>query len=135
MTDLMRYFLTVGVFMLIARGLDYLFGNPHQRVNAEEATTTVTWGVVCLVAAGIVIGGMVSKNTRVIVFGCLAAVGVYVTFAGYQVRVVLDPPIDDWRQLSSYLGIAAVWAGLAVSVRLRAEVLADRRARGESEGV
>lgn len=113
-------------FALVMRGLDYVTGSVDGRGEVEQ--TPLVWGVTCIVVGIVVVVGLVSRQTRIIIAGSLMASAIYVMFAVYQIPLIFRPsPPDDWRTCGDYVALAGMWAVVCVTLALRFHVAQARR--------
>ena len=113
-------------FALVVRGLDYVTGTADG--HAESDLPPLVWGTTCIVVGIVVVVGLVSRQTRIIIAGSLMASAIYVMFAVYQVPLIFQSsPPDDWRTCGDYVALAGLWAVVCVTLALRFHVAQARR--------
>lgn len=127
MTKALKSIVGFLTFALVVRGLDYVTGSVDGRGEVEQAP--LVWGVTCIVVGIVVVVGLVSRQTRIMVAGSLMASAIYVMFAVYQVPLIFQssPPPDDWRTCGDYVALAGMWAVVCVTLALRYHVAQARR--------
>lgn len=126
MTKALRSVIICLLVALVSRGTDYVSGSADGDREAE--LPPLTWGVACLVAATVVIVGMVWHYSRLVIAGCLLSAAIYVMFAVYQVPLIFDSdPPDDWRVCGDYIALAGLWSVVCATLALRYHVAQARR--------
>lgn len=126
MTKALKSIVGFLTFALVMRGLDYVTGSVDGRGEVEQAP--LVWGVTCIVVGIVVVVGLVSRQTRIIVAGSLMASAIYVMFVVYQVPLIFQSsPPDDWRTCGDYIAFAGLWASVCVTLALRFHVAQVRR--------
>ncbi len=101
-------------FQLLSRSLDYLTGNPrpgNSLVDVVGLEPQMLWGVAGLIAASVVVAGLLVRRPLVITAGASVAVILYLTFAWMQVVSVVGDgaPYDDWRTATAHLTGVVLW--------------------------
>lgn len=126
MTKALKSIVGFLTFALVMRGLDYVTGTADG--HAESDLPPLVWGVTCIVVGIVVVVGLVSRQTRIIVAGSLMASAIYVMFAVYQVPLIFQSsPPDDWRTCGDYVAFAGAWSVVCVTLALRFHVAQVRR--------
>ncbi|MBY0797886.1 hypothetical protein [Corynebacterium parakroppenstedtii] len=126
MTKALRAVIYCLLFTLVLRGLDYVTGTADG--HAESDLPPLVWGTTCIVVGIVVVVGLVSRQTRIIIAGSLMASAIYVMFAVYQVPLIFrSSPPDDWRTCGDYVALAGLWAVVCVTLALRFHVAQARR--------
>ncbi|MDK7147242.1 hypothetical protein I6J24_06755 [Corynebacterium kroppenstedtii] len=127
MTKALKSIVGFLTFALVVRGLDYVTGTADG--HAESDLPPLVWGTTCIVVGIVVVVGLVSRQTRIIIAGSLMASAIYVMFAVYQVPLIFQssPPPDDWRTCGDYVALAGMWAVVCVTLALRFHVAQVRR--------
>ena len=121
MTRTMQLLLLVGALQLVARGTDLLF-SPVSGVIAQDlgGAQGAVWGITCLIAAAVVLVGLLLRSPVVAVQGSLIGFAVYGMFAWFVFDdTILAYPPDDWRILADYAARSAFWLTFAVSISFR----------------
>lgn len=121
MTRTMQLLLLVGALQLVARGTDLLF-SPESGVNAldVDGAEGVVWGAACLIAAAVVLVGVLRRSPIIAVQGSLIGFAVYGMFAWLVLdNTVLTHPPDNWRILADHATNSAFWLVFAVSISFR----------------
>lgn len=126
MTKALKSIVGFLTFALVMRGLDYVTGTADG--HAESDLPPLVWGTTCIVVGIVVVVGLVSRQTRIMVAGSLMASAIYVMFAVYQVPLIFQSsPPDDWRTCGDYIAFAGLWASVCVTLALRFHVAQVRR--------
>lgn len=126
MTKALKSIVGFLTFALVMRGLDYVTGTADG--HAESDLPPLVWGTTCIVVGIVVVVGLVSRQTRIMVAGSLMASAIYVMFAVYQVPLIFQSlPPDDWRTCGDYVALAGMWAVVCVTLALRYHVAQVRR--------
>lgn len=127
MTKALKSIVGFLTFALVVRSLDYVTGTADG--HAESDLPPLVWGTTCIVVGIVVVVGLVSRQTRIIIAGSLMASAIYVMFAVYQVPLIFQssPPPDDWRTCGDYVALAGMWAVVCVTLALRFHVAQVRR--------
>lgn len=137
MTRTMQLLILVGALQLIARGTDLLFSPEPTKVALDmgEAQGAV-WGITCLIAAAVVLVGVLRRSPLVAVQGALIGFAVYAMFSWFvlEYTVLVSPP-DDWRILADHAARSATWLIIAVSVSFRHGVHQILVRKGASDGL
>lgn len=137
MTRTMRLLLLIGALQFVARGTDLLF-SPESGVDALDiggAQGTV-WGVACLVAAAVVLVGILRRSPIVAVQGSLIGFAVHGMFAWLVLEnTILSAPPDDWRILADHATNSAFWIVVAVSISFRHGVHQILVRKGAKDGL
>ena len=135
MTRTMPLLLLVGALQFVARGTDLLF-SPESGASALDiggAQGTV-WGVACLVAAAVVLVGLLLRSPIVAVQGSLIGFAIHGMFAWLVLEsTILSTPPDDWRILADHATNSAFWIVCAVSISFRHgvhQILVRKGAKG-----
>lgn len=128
MTRTARALFALGSVNLLGRGTDYLF-SPH--TAAPEEITSIAplaaWGIICLVAAGLIIFGLVASHVRMVLTGAALAAAAYTAFAIQRFVLFIDTyPLQDWREVVVLVSGAASWAVLIISTTIRNAVVEAR---------
>lgn len=121
MTRTMQLLLLVGALQLVARGTDLLFSPVTGEIARDMGDAQgVVWGVTCLIAAAVVLVGVLRRSPLVAVQGSLIGFAVYAMFSWFvlEYTVLTDPP-DNWRILAGHAANSAFWLICAVSVSFR----------------
>lgn len=126
MTKALKSIVGFLTFALVVRGLDYVTGTADGHVESD--LPPLVWGTTCIVVGIVVVVGLVSRQTRIIIAGSLMASAIYVMFAVYQVPLIFQSsPPDDWRTCGDYVALAGMWAVVCVTLALRYHVAQARR--------
>lgn len=128
MTRTARALFALGSVNLLGRGTDYLF-SPH--FAAPEEITSIAplaaWGVICLVAAGLILLGLAVSHVRLVLTGAALAAAAYTAFAIQRFVLFIDTsPLQDWREVVVLVSGAACWAVLIISTTIRNAVVEAR---------
>ena len=118
---------------LIARGTDYITGNPdngHGVFPVNEVSPPLMWGIACLVNAVVVMAGLLFRNSLLTRNGAIMCGVTYLSFAVMVADNVFTLPLDDWRFFTSYLVAGAIWLTVAWWLSVHLAVL---RARGDND--
>lgn len=137
MTRTMQLLLLVGALQLVARGTDLLFSPVLGPVPLDAADgRDAVWGVASLIAAAVVLVGVLRRSPAVAVQGSLIGFAIYGMFAWLVVgsTVLADPP-DNWRILADHLFHSAFWLICAVSISFRHGVYKILVRKGARDGL
>lgn len=137
MTRTMQLLLLVGALQLVARGTDLLF-SPESGVNALDmgGAQGAVWGITCLIAAAVVLVGLLLRSPVIAVQGSLIGFAVYGMFAWFVLdNTILTYPPDDWRILASHVAFSAFWLTFAVSISFRHGVHNILARKGARDGL
>ena len=137
MTRTMQLLLLVGALQFVARGTDLLF-SPESGVDALDmgGAQGAVWGVACLVAAAVVLVGLLRRSPLIAVQGSLIGFAVYGMFAWLVLEntLLISPP-DDWRILADHATNSALWLVFAVSISFRHGVHQILVRKGAGDGL
>lgn len=137
MTRTMQLLLLIGALQLVARGTDLLF-SPESGVAALDVggAQGSVWGMTCLVAAAVVLVGLLIRSPIVAVQGSLIGFAVYGMFAWLVLEsTILTNPPDDWRILADHANNSAFWLVVAVSISFRHGVYQILVRKGAKDGL
>lgn len=133
----MQLLLLVGALQLVARGTDLLFSPVSDAIARDMGGAQgAVWGVACLVAAAVVLVGLLRRSPVVAVQGSLISFAVYGMFAWFVLddTILIYPP-DDWRILADHAAHSALWLTFAVSISFRHGVLQILARKGARDGL
>lgn len=137
MTRTMQLLLLVGALQFVARGTDMLF-SPESGVAALDlggAQGTV-WGVTCLIAAAVVLLGLLLRSPLIAVQGSLIGFAIHGMFAWLVLEyTIFTSPPDDWRILADHATGSAFWLVVAVSISFRHGVHQILVRKGAKDGL
>lgn len=117
----MQLLLLFGALELVARGTDLLFSPVNDEIARDVGGAQgVVWGATCLIAAAVVLVGVLRRSPIIAVQGSLIGFAVYAMFAWFvlEYTILIDPP-DDWRILADHVSNSAFWLIVAVSISFR----------------
>lgn len=137
MTRTMQLLLLIGALQLVARGTDLLF-SPESGVAALDVggAQGAVWGITCLVAAAVVLVGLLIRSPIVAVQGSLIGFAIYGMFAWLVLEsTILTNPPDDWRILADHANNSAFWLVVAVSISFRHGVYQILVRKGAKDGL
>lgn len=131
MTKTARALFLLGVLNLVGRGTDYLFSpDPDPPEEITSLAPTVAWGVVCLLAAFLVLAGLVTSRVKLTLTGGAVAAAAYAAFAIQRfIFFISSPPFEDWREVVSLVVGVGAWSVLILSTAIRSAVI-EARAKG-----
>lgn len=128
MTRAMRALVIILVWIMAARGVDYVTGSTYDmgRIWGDQLTMPEMWGMACLIVAGLTVVGLVLNRPRWVANIAIGGMAVSTMFAVQiaDVRMFTWPP-EDIRIITDHLGHAATWLLVAVTIHYRLGV--DRR--------
>lgn len=121
MTRTMQLLLLVGALQLVARGTDLLFSPVSGEIARDMGGAQgAVWGITCLIAAAVVLVGLLRRSPVVAVQGSLIGFAIYGMFAWFVVDdTILAYPPDNWRILADHVAKSTFWLIFAVSVSFR----------------
>ena len=137
MTRTMQLLLLVGALQLVARGTDLLF-SPESGASALDVggAQGAVWGITCLVAAAVVLVGLLRRSPLVAVQGSLIGFAIHGMFAWLVLEnTILSAPPDDWRILADHATHSALWLVFAVSISFRHGVHQILVRKGAGDGL
>lgn len=137
MTRTMQLLLLVGALQFVARGTDMLF-SPESGAIALDlgGAQGAVWGVACLVAAAVVLVGLLRRSPLLAVQGSLIGFAVYGMFAWLVLEnTILTSPPDNWRILADHATNSALWLVFAVSISFRHGVHQILVRKGAGDGL
>lgn len=122
MTRSMKTLVGILIWIMTARGLDYVTGNSYDmgRLWGDHLTMPKLWGVACLIVAGLATIGLIFHKPRLIVNVGIAGMAVSVMFAIQvaDMRMLSWPP-EDIRIITDHLGHAAIWLLVSTTIHYR----------------
>lgn len=127
--------LVLGAADLAQRGLDYSTGDTPKTgaflSRIERGLALEWWGVLCILAAGIVLAGVVWKSTRTLATGAICSAAVYAGLAVGRIDelILAGWPPDGWRSAVHFSIMAAIWCYAAGMLSLRDAIEKDREER------
>lgn len=137
MTRTMQLLLLVGALQLVARGTDLLF-SPVSGAIARDmgGAQGAVWGITCLIAAAVVLVGLLLRSPVITVQGSLIGFAVYGMFSWFVLDyTILAYPPDDWRILADHAAKSTFWLIFAVSVSFRHGVHQILVRKGAKDGL
>lgn len=138
MTRTLRCIIILQIVQIVARGTDLLYSSPYgawmpKDVGGAEA---MVWGIACLIAAGVVLVGLISRHPAITVYGCLTGFAVYTMFAVFVFDdTIIPPPPRDWRFFADHVVVAGIWLVSAVSISFRHGVYKILRREEAKDGL
>lgn len=137
MTRTMQLLLLIGVLQLVARGTDLLFSPVSGEIARDMGEAQgVVWGVTCLIAAAVVLVGVLRRSPIISVQGSLIGFAVYAMFSWFVLgHTILTHPPDDWRILADHAANSAFWLTVAVSISFRHGVHQILARKGVKDGL
>lgn len=119
--------------MLAVRGLDYVTGDSFSasvRIS-DGAEMPLYWGWASLIAAALVMGSLVLKQSRFLQNSALVCFAVNAMFAvqvfAYRMLPVPWPP-EDARLVADHIGHSLLWLLIAAALWWRAGIVRRREA-------
>lgn len=122
MTRAMRILVAILIWIMAARGIDYVTGNSYDmgRLWGDHLFMPELWGTACLIIAVVSASGLLFRWPRLVANTALAGMATSVMFAVQvaDMRMFRWPP-EDIRIITDHLGHAAIWLLVAVTILYR----------------